>query len=66
MKKKLVSICLATYNQKNYINECLNSIIMQTYPYIEIIIGDDCSKDETYEKIKLFFLKNKTNFKQTI
>jgi glycosyltransferase involved in cell wall biosynthesis len=66
MKKKLVSICLATYNQKDYINECLNSIIMQTYPNIEIIISDDCSKDETYKKIKLFFLKNKTNFKVKI
>jgi glycosyltransferase involved in cell wall biosynthesis len=66
MKKKLVSICLGTYNQKDYINECLDSISTQTYPNIEVIISDDCSKDETYKKIKLFFLKNKNNFKVKI
>lgn len=44
----VVSIIVITYNQKEYLRECLDSIINQVVDFpIEIIIGDDCSIDGT-------------------
>lgn len=45
-----VSICVVTFNQKDYIRECLDSLISQEtdFPY-EIIVGDDGSTDGTSE-----------------
>jgi glycosyltransferase involved in cell wall biosynthesis len=55
----LVSVLIATYNHKNYILECLNSIKNQTYKNLEIIISDDCSKDGTQKIIKNFIKQNR-------
>jgi len=55
----LVSVLIGTYNHKNYIFECLNSIKNQTYKNLEIIISDDCSKDETQKVIKNFIKQNR-------
>lgn len=46
----LVSIGIALYNHEKYIEECLVSIINQTYDNIEIIVIDDGSKDQSYQK----------------
>lgn len=48
---KLVSIIIPAYNVENYIDECLNSIMMQTYSKWEAIIVDDGSKDDTWKHI---------------
>ncbi len=45
MKKKLVSIIVPVYNVEKYIEECLDSIVSQTYKYLEIILIDDGSRD---------------------
>ncbi len=58
----LVSVLLATYNQKNFILDCLNSIKNQTYKNIEVIISDDSSKDGT-DKIINKFIKENQNLK---
>ena len=43
-----VSVCIVTYNQESYIAECLDSIInQQTNFKFEVIIGEDCSTDNT-------------------
>ena len=46
--EKLVSCHIITYNQKNYIRQCIDGALMQntTFDY-EIVIGDDCSTDGT-------------------
>jgi glycosyltransferase involved in cell wall biosynthesis len=50
-----VSICIVTYNQKDYISECLDSIINQSFDFCyEIIVGDDFSTDGTRELIEEF------------
>lgn len=46
------SIILTSYNLANYIEEAIESIINQTYPYWELIIIDDGSQDNSVEKIK--------------
>ena len=45
----LVSICINTYNAEKFITETLDSVLMQSYPHIELIITDDCSRDNTTE-----------------
>ena len=58
MGAKKVSICVVTYNQVNYIEKCIESIISQDYTgQIEVIVGDDCSTDGTRDL--LINLKNK-------
>lgn len=43
-----VSVCIVTYNQENYIAECLESIVTQKTNFkFEIIVGEDCSTDNT-------------------
>ncbi len=43
-----VSVCVVTYNQENYIAECLESLVTQQTDFkFEIIVGEDCSKDDT-------------------
>ena len=49
-----VSVAICTYNGKNYILEQLNSIANQTVKPDEIVICDDCSKDDTIYIIKQF------------
>ncbi len=44
----LLSILCITYNHEKYIGQAIDSFLMQeTYFPIEIVIGDDCSKDGT-------------------
>ncbi|MES2256680.1 MAG: glycosyltransferase [Pseudomonadota bacterium] len=48
LPKPKISVCVATYNQEAYIKDCLLSILMQDYDgEVEIIVGDDCSTDQT-------------------
>ncbi|PZR19819.1 MAG: hypothetical protein DI539_12690 [Flavobacterium psychrophilum] len=47
-----ISVALATYNGGKYIYDQLISIINQTLPPTEIIIADDCSKDNTIQIIQ--------------
>lgn len=43
-----VSVCVVTYNHEKYIKECLESIVTQKCDFdFEVIVGDDCSTDNT-------------------
>ncbi len=45
MKNGIVSIIVPVYNVENYVNQCIESITMQTYKELEIILIDDGSTD---------------------
>lgn len=48
MKKVIgVSIIMPVYNEEQYIREAIDSILEQTYPFIEFIIVNDASTDRT-------------------
>jgi glycosyltransferase involved in cell wall biosynthesis len=47
-----VSICIPTYNRKDYLKETLRSVFTQTYKDYEVVIVDDGSTDGTEEMIK--------------
>lgn len=44
----VVSVCMITYNHETFIREAIEGVLMQkiTFP-IELIIGEDCSTDNT-------------------
>ena len=53
MKNRLkISICIPQFNRIDYLLKSLRIIEWQTYPNVEIIVSDDCSTDDTEEKIK--------------
>ncbi|EOO23858.1 glycosyltransferase [Bacillus cereus VD133] len=56
----LVSVLIPTYNRPIYFEKALCSVLEQTYPNIEIIIGDDSTNDET-EKMLQKYLRNHSN-----
>lgn len=46
----MVSVCFITYNHFKYVSQALDSILIQKTSFrYEIVIGDDCSKDNTQQ-----------------
>lgn len=70
MTSPLVSVIALCYNQSQFLEETLDSIKNQNYPSIQLIIVDDCSKDNSVQlidnwiernNIKARFLKHSEN-----
>ncbi|OQY75515.1 MAG: hypothetical protein B6D44_01215 [Ignavibacteriales bacterium UTCHB2] len=53
----LISICIPHYNRAEYLLKVLDTIREQTYKEIEIVISDDCSKDNS-EKVIPDYIRN--------
>lgn len=53
-----VSIVMTTYNGACFLSKQLNSLLMQTRKADEVLILDDCSKDETVSIIRRFIEDN--------
>lgn len=58
MDKPLVTVIVPAYNHENYIEDCLNSVVAQSYNNMQIIVFNDGSKDKTDYVIKKFIEKS--------
>jgi glycosyltransferase involved in cell wall biosynthesis len=59
----LVSVAIITFNQKLFLAECIESILAQDYPNIEIVVADDCSTDGTQEMLQRYASERPGMFK---
>lgn len=50
-KNKTVSVIVPVYNVEYYLPVCLDSLLIQTYQNLEIILIDDASTDQSSEII---------------
>ncbi len=57
--KPLISILLPVHNSEEYLPECVNSLLNQTYKNIEIVAIDDKSSDKSYKLLNQFKKKDK-------
>lgn len=62
----LITVAVMTYESGLYVIETLESIYKQTYQNIELLVSDDCSKDNTIELINQWISeeKNKQRFRR--
>ena len=63
MKRPLVSVIINCHNGEQYLNQCIQSIINQTYKNLEIIFWDNNSADESLKIVSQFVDKRIKVFK---
>jgi glycosyltransferase involved in cell wall biosynthesis len=70
MPNPFFSVITVTYNSSLYVREAIESILASTFTDFELIIGDDCSTDNTWDIIneyndpRLVKYRNDTNLKE--
>lgn len=58
MQEIMFSVAIITYNQEEYISQTLDSILNQKHNYkYEIVVGEDCSTDNTKKIIEEYVAK---------
>lgn len=63
----LFSVIVLTFQQRHLLEDCIDSILQQTYPNIELVICDDCSADFDEEEVRRYIDANKEdNIKNVI
>ncbi len=56
----LVTVICLCFNHSAFVEAAIDSVTKQTYPFIELIIVDDCSTDNSVEIIQQLISKNTT------
>lgn len=66
-KDPLFSVIVLTYMQRHLLEECLDSILEQDYPNIEIVVSDDCSADFDPNEVRNYIFNKRTpNIKNVV
>ena len=47
-----ISVIVAVYNTEKYLKKCIESLLSQSYKNMEIIIVEDCSKDNSKQVLE--------------
>jgi len=55
-----VSVVIPNYNGIDYLDNCIKSLIAQDVNYFEIIVVDDCSKDDAFETCRDKYMESGT------
>ena len=63
-KTPLVSVVISCYNHEAFIEDCINSVLKQTYNNIELIVFDDGSVDKSADKLEELSKKHNFYFQQ--
>src|SRR5262245_2062473 len=50
----LVSVVVPSYNHEAYIEECLETVVRQTYRHLELLVVDDGSSDASASTVERF------------
>lgn len=50
----LVTVLTTCFNHEAYLPACLDSLIAQTYPRIELVLVDDCSSDGSWDVVEQY------------
>ena len=58
MNRPLISIIIPIYNVENFLPPCIDSVLLQTYENIEIILVDDGSSDNSRNICDAYSLKD--------
>ena len=54
LKLPLVSVCVVCYNHAPFVRACLDSVLRQTYPHLQLIVVDNVSTDTSRDVIDAF------------
>ena len=71
-KTPQISVCIPMYNAAQYIGECLDSVLSQTFTDYEVVVIDDGSTDascaivETYHDKRIRLVRKEHNYIATI
>ncbi|MDM1047936.1 glycosyltransferase family 2 protein [Sphingobacterium hotanense] len=57
-----ISVITPTYNRGDLIDRCIRSVLNQNYDDFELIIVDDCSKDDTEDVVKRYLSDNRIKY----
>lgn len=66
MQKPFISVYIPSYNHQKTIAGTINSVLNQTFTDFEVIVRDDCSKDDTVKIANGFKDKRLTVFKNKV
>ena len=67
MKEILVSICIPTFNRSEQVEKCVKDCLKIDGEFFEIVVVDDCSNDDTQDRIRAIrdsrvrYIKNEKN-----
>jgi len=57
-EKNLISIIMPAYNSESFIHESIESVLSQTHKDWELLMGNDCSKDNTPKIVAEYSVKD--------